>query len=195
MRLFETSQGWRLVGKHSLTVIFEDAQKRRDELLRLNPNMIFITGMPWRDAYPDWYPEDWPHWLRDVNGNRVTSPSGEVYLIDFTQPSTQDMIVEQAVAIAKCGLFDGLFFDWFAEHFPVLQGYYSYEEEQQAKDIILQKIRASVRDDFLIIINTNRSKIPRRAWGINGTFMETLRDNQWNPDKESYIGPRRSKRN
>ena len=49
-----------------------------------------------------------------------------------------------------------------------------YEEEQRAKDNILQRIRAAVRDDFLIIANYNRGKMHRRAWGINGSFMEIV---------------------
>ena len=102
------------------------------------------------------------------------------FLTDFTQPGMQDIIVANVVAVAKCGIFDGVFFDWFGEDGEVLvdehppyEGFYSLEEEQRAKDTILQRIREAVRDDFLIIINTGRSKIPRRAWGINGTFMET----------------------
>ena len=168
----------------------EEAQNLRDELLALNPNMIFIVEIRIRDAWIGYYPDDFPYWLRDENGNIITTPSGRFLLTDFTHPGMQDIIVQQVGAVAECGLFDGIFLDWFAEHFAVLQGYYSFEEEQQAKDKILQRIRAAVRDDFLIIINTNRHKIPRRAWGINGTFMETLRDNQWDspvdPNEDPY---------
>ena len=176
----ETPDGWKLVGN------LEYARDKRDEMLALNPNMIFITGVSFRDAFPNAHPQDWPYWLRDESGNRVLSPSGDTFLTDFTLPGLQDIIVEQAIAVAQCGLFDGIFLDWFHEHFDVLPGYYSLEEELRAKDTILQRIRGSVRDDFLVIINTNRATIPRKAWGINGTFMETLRDNQWNSDPKSY---------
>ena len=50
------------------------------------------------------------------------------------------------------------------------------EEEQRARDNILTGIREAVREDFLILVNTNRRKITRTGWAINGTFMETLRD-------------------
>ncbi len=174
LHFLETHEGWRVIGD------LQKAQEFRDSLLTLNPNMLFLAEVRLRDATISRdYPEDFPYWLRDENGNHVTTPSGQWLLIDFTQPGMQDRVVQQAVSVAKCGLFDGIFFDWFAEWGTVLEGYYSYEEEQQVKDNILQRIRDAVRDDFLIIINTNRSKIPRRAWGINGTFMETLRDNQW----------------
>ena len=167
---YETRQGWSFAG------ILADAQAIRDEHLSLNPNMLFLVEVRLRDSTISLdYPEDFPYWLRDAKGNLVpTSPGSEYFLINFMIPGMQDRVVEQAIAAAQCGLYDGIFFDWFAEWGTVLPGYYSYEAEQQVKDKILQRIRAAVRDDFLIIINTNRSKIPRRAWGINGTFMETL---------------------
>ena len=152
--------------------------------------MFLLVGIEILAYHPDSYPADWSYWLRDAEGNRIRHPStadvnGAEFLIDFTQPGMQDIIVEQAVAVAKCGLFDGIFFDWFAEGGAVLvgtdpssweDGYVGYEAEQQAKDTILRRIRAAVRDDFLIMVNTGRHKIPRRAWGINGVFLETLQD-------------------
>ena len=167
----DTPQGWKITG------FVEKAQEIRDSLLNLNPNMIFLADIRVRDAWIGYYPEDFPYWLRDENGDIVTSPSGAFLLTDFTQPGMQDIIVQQAIAVAQCGLFDGIFFDWFAEAgHTVTLGYYTYEQEQLAKDNILQRIRAAVREDFLIIINTNREKLPNKAWGTNGLFMETLQD-------------------
>ena len=176
-----TPQGWKLTG------FVEKAQEMRDDLLALNPNMLLLVGIEILTYHPDDYPQNWPYWLKDADGNRIRPPSGaNVFYIDLTQPGMQDIIVQQAIAVAECGLFDGIFFDWFGEDGNILvnehttprEVFYTLEEEQQAKDKILQRIRAQVRDDFLIIINTNRKKIPRRAWGINGTFMETLSDTQ-----------------
>ena len=94
-------------------------------------------------------------------------------LIDFTHPGLQDLIVQQAIAVAKCGLYDGIFFDWWTENGTVLEEYRSFKAEQRARDVILQRIRAEVRSDFLIMVNNNRNKLPRTAPYINGTFMET----------------------
>ena len=154
------------------------AQQQRDELVALNPNMLFIREIRIRDAFVNnFYPEDWPHWIRDKNGNLIPgSRDRNYYLIDFTHPELQEQIVEQAIAAARCGLFDGIFFDWWNEDWRVLKGYRTYEEEQRARDSILQRIRAAVKPDFLIIGNGNRRKFPRTAPYINGTFMETLRD-------------------
>ena len=177
---FKMIYGWRIVG------VSGEAQNLVDAYRTLNPDMIFIGEVRIRDANINTYGEDFPYWLRDSGGNLIYDPELDNYFTDFTQPGMQDIIVEQAVAVAKCGLYDGIFFDSFAETHLVLHGYYSYEEEQRAKDIILQRIRDAVRSDFLIIINTNRFKIPRRAWGINGIFMETIQDR--NPLDDSIEG-------
>ncbi|MYE91620.1 hypothetical protein F4X33_21785 [Candidatus Poribacteria bacterium] len=46
----------------------------------------------------------------------------------------------------------------------------------QAHLNIFRRVREQVRDDFLIVINTNRSKATRFAEYVNGTFMETGAD-------------------
>ena len=165
----ETDQGFQLVGN------LDRARQERDTLLALNPNLIFIVGILMRDDWPSKHPEDWPHWIRDATGNRVSATDYSAFLMDFTHPDVQDIIVQQAIAVAKCGLYDGIFLDWWREDWIVLKGYRTYEEEQRARDVIIQRVRAAVGDDFLIWVNPNRSK-PRRAMPyINGLFMETVR--------------------
>ena len=174
----ETNEG------RKLTINTETAIAWHDKLLDLNPNLIFIAEIRIRDAgISRDYPEDFPYYLRDTNGNLIpTAPEAEYFLLDFTHPDMQDRIVQQAIAVAQCGLYDGIFFDWWKEHHAVLadgyeigwhEGYYSLETELQVRDNILKRIRASVRDDFLIIGNAGHAKIPRTGWGINGIFMET----------------------
>ena len=93
----------------------------------------------------------------------------------------QDYFVEQAIEIAKCGLFDGIFLDWWRDewHGDEWKGnpgapYYARDVGEAAISL-LRRIREGVsRDDFLIIVNTNRTKIPRSAPYVNGTFMETI---------------------
>ncbi len=174
--LIETNSGIKVVGN------LEEARQEREAFLTLNPNMIFLAELRMRDAFPDkYYHEDYPYWLRNEMGNRVEGWPG-TFLLDFTHPRQQDIIVQQTLAVAQCGLYDGIFLDWWNEDYPVLSDdwskndYRGNEVEQRARDIIIQRIRASVDDDFLIIVNANRRKIPRTGWAINGTFMETLRD-------------------
>ena len=156
----------------------ESAKEEWDEMLALNPNMIFIVSMNYQAENPDKYPEDWLYWVRDEFGNRI-EVDGEPFLIDFTLPEPQDQIVQRAVEIAKCGLYDGIFLDWWAEwwHDDDPTHRYYANDVGEAAITLLRRIREGVdevRDDFLIIANTLRSKVPHSAPYLNGTFMEAL---------------------
>ena len=152
------------------------------EVLRRNPNMILLVGLAFHNGHPDFYDEDWEGWLRDEEGNRLTSVWGRHateelidHLIDFTKPVVIEQIVQQAKSISECGLYDGIWFDHWGES-RKLQGIYTLEEESIAKDTILQHIREVVPDDFFILVNAGREKIHRWAPYVNGIYMETGRD-------------------
>ena len=169
-------------GPDDITIVgnLDEAIRRREEYLTINPNMVFLVQVRMRSSggrsNTGYLPEDSPHWVRDAQGNIV---EGE--LIDFTHPYMQDRIVRQAIAVSKCGLYDGIFFDWWNEHDAVLADLFGdwshkfrgYEAEQRARDSVLRRIRAETRPDFLIMGNTNYSIIPRTGPYINGGFMET----------------------
>ena len=70
LRFQRTNNGIQLVGN------LNEARRRRDILLEMNPNMIFILQLPMRDADPDspFYKavyDDSFSWIRDETGNRV----------------------------------------------------------------------------------------------------------------------------
>ena len=158
--------------------ILDEAEEKRDAYLAENPNMIFLHGITFRSEYASIYPEDWEHWLRDENGDRILyRHEGEpLYLMDYTHPDVQDMMVQQAVSIHKCGLYDGIFFDWWKERAILLEGYRTHEAELTARINVLRRIREVVDDDFLILVNPNRQKPFRSAPYINGLYMESGRD-------------------
>ena len=175
-----TPEGLRLAG--ALDII---SKPLREKSLSENPNMLTLVGIAYYSANPNKYPEEWAYWLRDAAGNRVPEADWGAYLIDFTQPEAQQIAIDEAIAVAKCGLYDGIFFDWWSEEWNVLynQGvggkiYRPLEAEVKAKVSMLRRIREAVGDDFLILVNTNRSKIPRSAPYVNGAFMETLPDDK-----------------
>ena len=155
--------------------ILEDATRQRDELLALNPNMIIIAEVRMRDAIFGHFPEDSPYWIRDNQGE-IVMVTDEHSLIDFTHPEVQDIIVGQAVAVSKCGLFDGVNFDHWRDNAPSLDGYRTNEAEQRARDNIIRRIRAQMRPDFLIMGNTNDRIIARTGQYLNGGFMEGAGD-------------------
>ena len=177
----------RIDGKVKLLGDFQEAKRQRDELIEINPNMIFILQINMRGADPkSWhlkglYTEDFP-WILGETGEIVLGAPAEFYhdlLIDFTHPKAQEIIIEQAVAVYESGLWDGIFFDFWNEQSVVLEGYRTYEDEQQARLKILKGIRETVPDDFLIIVN-NTGQLKRATPYINGIFMETFREDLLN---------------
>ena len=154
----------------------------RNEYITLNPNMIFLMSIPIRSAKNTLFPKESPYWVKNAHGQPVRGWSPQDYLLDFTHPDIQDMIVGQVLAVERCGLYDGIFFDWWSETTVVLAddsnlftgGYIGFDAEQKARDTILERIRSHTRPNFLILVNTNRAPIPRTGRHINGSFMETL---------------------
>ena len=153
----------------------DEAIRRREEFLAINPSMVFLVQVRMRSGgNPNYLPEDSPYWIRDAEGNRLTEQ-----LIDFTHPFIQDRIVQQAISVSKCGLYDGIMFDWWVETEPVLAdrfGDWSHkfrgnEAEQRARDNVLRRIRAATRPDFLILGNSG-GYAPRTGPYLNGGFWE-----------------------
>ena len=155
------------------------AIQRRDDYRSLNPNMIFLLGIAMWDAGADHFPDDSSYWARDNNGNRIFDPDGNrpldsrLYLINWSHPEVQDIIVKQAIAVSRCGLYDGIFFDRWREDIHTLHQYVTHEQEVAIRVDILRRIRAATPPDFLVMVNSNNQPIPRTAQYVNGNFMET----------------------
>ena len=171
-----TPRGLRLFGR------IDDAHWKREYLLSQNPNFLRLVSLDYIDADPSDYPEDWPHWIRDENGDRVQAyAGGSTFLIDFTHPVVQDILIQKALAVAKCGLYDGIFLGRWQEGEVTLEdddgvSYRGVEAEWSARISMMRRIREAVDDDFLIIVNTRRRKARLSAPYINGAFMATQPD-------------------
>ena len=158
------------------TANIEDAKQRREAILAFNPNAILLVQILYYSGLPArLYPEDGvlqDLYLRDKNGNRI---GGEVALLDFTLPETQEFVFNQIRAVKACGLFDGIFFDFWGGGQTLAESRTgrTQAEEYIARDRIIQEARAIIGGDMLILVNTGERKIPRWAEYINGTFMET----------------------
>ena len=179
MRRYGLGLRWQFVNERwEFVGLLDEAREKRDALLAENPNLIFIHGIPFRTFFPGEQSEDWEHWIRDENGERVrvNSTYYTAYLIDFTHPEVQEIMVQQAIAARNCGLYDGIFFDWWKENSMILNGYRTHAEELRAREAVLRRVREAVGENFLILVNPNRSKPIRSAPYINGIYMESGRD-------------------
>ena len=154
-----------------LTGDFERGLQERDDYISANPNTVFLMGLPMRAAPIDYWGKESPYWVRDSAGNFVLD--GGAPLMDFTHPNVQDSIVQQAISVSKCGLFDGIVFDHWRDEDNMLEGYVSLEAQLQARLNILRRIRAATRPNFLIQVNSNWAILPYTGKYINGLSMET----------------------
>lgn len=151
----------------------------RSELQSLNPNFIFLASFAFNAVHvEDGYPEDWPYWLRDETGKIVFEPAYSQHVIDYTIPGAQDHIVEMAVSVAKCGIFDGIFMDLWGEEEEEIPGtantaHLYHGNRVEALVSLVKRIREALGDEFLILVNTRTLKIPRSAPYVNGAFIET----------------------
>ncbi len=178
-KYFDTGDGWEI---RRAMLDGRDPFDLHRAYLSHNPNMIFLAEVRMRDEGGGLPPPNSPSWVfvNDAQGNPVVQ--GNRRLINFTHPRVQDMIVSQALAIARCGLYDGIFIDWWNDTSAVLgggdvgwrEGYIGFEAEQRARDTIITRIRAQTRSDFLVIGNTNDRIIPRTGKYLNGGYMESI---------------------
>ncbi len=157
------------------------------DAIRENPNMIFIVEIAYFDGRFLNLPDDSPYWFRNPDGTIAHRPGPldaqgnpkwiDEPLLNFTHPDVIEMIIQRTVAIAKCGLYDGIWLDrWGPDIGGKVSPLVTLEDERNARLQILQGIRANVREDFLIIINSRR-EFPHFAPYINGVFMEARAPN------------------
>ena len=170
-----------------------EARETRQRRLAQNPNMIFLRSIRiFNHQSLEAFPSNSDFWLRDAQGQIVRNSANE-YVFNFFKPEVQDLLIKRIIAIARCGLYDGVLLDSFNRHGtrPARERFYRITDEEmiQAHLNMFRAVRSQVRDDFLIVINTNRSKATRFAEYVNGTFMETLTDNLGgNPGGYTHAG-------
>ena len=137
----------------------EQALRNRARLLELNPDMVMLMEIRWRDAPGSYLPEDSDWWLRNEDGTRKAGWTGgpePYYLLNYENPDFQDHVAVQARVAVESGIYDGVMLDW-SGHLP-----------------IVQKVRQALGDDGLVTVNIHDDLEDgaRYAPYINGSFME-----------------------
>ncbi len=137
-------------------------RKIRMDLLKLNPNIIMIAEIRYRDAHPSFLPREHRWWKRDEQRNLVKGWSeGGFICLDFADPQFREHVAQRARAAVQSGVVDGVLLDWWCD-----------DEHRLA---LVKAVRKAIGDKYLIITNTNDRTAPQSASYINGYFMECTR--------------------
>ena len=138
----------------------KDGMRKQNNLRKLNPNMIFLASITavWEDLNA--FPKESPYWERDAQG-RIIEVWDHAGILNLNHPGVQKYIIDRAVAVSECGLYDGIWFDGWDD-----------TELHPRVEQILQGIRARVPSEFLIVVNAGRLRTPLSAPYINGIFTE-----------------------
>lgn len=137
----------------------QHALKNRKKLQALNPNMVCLFEVRWRDAPMSFLPEDSDWWLRDENGEIKKGWLGgwePFYLLDYKNKGLLDNIARQAKIAVESGVYDGIMLDWSGN----LE--------------VIKRIREAIGNEKLIIVNIHddiEDGIKYKDY-INGAFME-----------------------
>ena len=162
----------------SITV--RDAHEIREQWLTQAPNHIFLAHILLHVQSLEAFPPESDFWFRDSSGQILKNQGNDEYYIDFLKHEVQELLIKRILAIARCGFYDGVFLDGFNSNGTGFVGrhLYPYSDEEiiQAYLNIFRAVRSQVREDFLIIINTNDTKPTAYKEFINGIFMETGKD-------------------
>jgi hypothetical protein len=140
----------------------EKGLRKRNELLELNPNLILIAEIRYRDASVRFLPENHKWWRRNKDGTLTKGWSeGRFLQLDFDNPEYREHVAKRAGAVVKTGVVDGVLLDWWRDDDSRLE--------------LVKMVRQAIGDKHLIIANANDRTTPRTAPYVNGYFMECYR--------------------
>lgn len=138
------------------------AKLKRDSLLALNPNLVFIGEVRYYDAEITYLPYDSPWWVRGPDGkpqkNRFCCEG--LYEINWWNQDFRRHVASQAKSLLETGIFDGIFLDWMGND----------------RVDFINTIRDSIKDG-IIYGNVNTSYHSEVTPLINGIFMEAIEMN------------------
>lgn len=135
------------------------ALENRKKLLEINPNMVFLMEIRWRDAPGSHLPEDSDWWMRNEDGSRAEGWKGgpePYYMLNYENPGFQEQVAKQARVAVDSGVYDGVMLDW-SGHIDVVK-----------------KVRKALGEEPIIIVNIHASIEDGEKYKdyINGSFME-----------------------
>ena len=160
----------------------ERTKARYDYYHSRNPNFVYLLGWSFRENNSHAFPDDDFYWMLDAEGNRATT-GPDIFHVNILNPEVQEILINQAVGIASCGIFDGIVIDQFTRDgvgiFHPGKVPATDEELRAAVVYIFSEIRNRVPDDFLIMVNAGpdaKNTPVSFTEYINGNLLECDRD-------------------
>jgi hypothetical protein len=139
----------------------ERGRAMRRRLLDLNPHIVLLAEIRYRDAHTSFLPDDHSFWRRS-DGKRVAGwAEGGYFQMDFSNPDYRAHVARRARAAVATGVVDGVMLDWWRD-----------DEDRLA---LARGVRQAVGPDALILVNANDRRVPESAAYVNGLFMECYR--------------------
>ena len=165
----------------------EIAKATHQRRLALNPNYTFLIWVNFNIGALNEYPDNPDFWLRsDIDGGLIEYPDPGVYYLNILNPEVQEIIINQTVDYANCGLFDGMMMDSFTSFTNERNGLIDPNristemgaEIMDALMYIFSEARERIPDDFLILVNGGYfvGELESFTEYINGSFMECVRE-------------------
>ncbi len=147
------------------------AKENKQKLQAMNPNMVLLFEVRWRDAPGSYLPEDSEFWLRNPDGTRVLGWDGgpePYYMLNYKNEAFQQRLGEQAKAVVNSGVYDGVMLDW-SGYLPVVK-----------------KVRELMGEQGILTVNIHDEidKGEEYKHYINGAFMECAPDGRGPKDKK-----------
>ncbi|MBW2992754.1 putative glycoside hydrolase family 15 protein [Candidatus Woesearchaeota archaeon] len=137
----------------------QKALENKKRILNLNPNIVALAEIRYRDARKDFLPEGHRWWKYDENNEPIPGwQEGNYFLLDFSSPEFQDHVALRCKKVVETGVVDGVMLDWW--------------DDDDIRLELIKKVRQSIGEKALILTNTNHRKTPRTSSYINGYFME-----------------------
>jgi hypothetical protein len=133
----------------------------RRRMLAMNPNLVLLAEVRYRDAWGGFLPAD-HRWWRRKNGKRIVGwKEGGFYILDYTNPQYRRHVAARCKAVMDSGAVDGVMLDWWIDDADRLA--------------LIQGIRRAIGGKPLVLVNTNDRTAPKTARYVNGFFMECYR--------------------
>ena len=137
------------------------ARARRRKLLKLNPNLVLLAEVRYRDAGEGFLPEGHKWWAHK-DGKRVPGwKEGGFFILNFQDAEYRQHVAVRCKAVVATGVVDGVMLDWWID-----------DDHRLA---LARAVRQAVGEKALILVNANDRTTPRTAPYVNGYFMECYR--------------------